>query len=78
MNIQINCNDNVDEYDLRYIYHNLKSLIKEYEEHKNDIKYKKYINGKSTYCKQLDNNILKTKMNIFMTCNGKTMYFKIR
>lgn len=43
MNIQINCNDNVDKYDLRYIYHNLKSLIKEYEEHKNDIQYKKYI-----------------------------------
>lgn len=31
MNIQINCKDNVTENELRYIYHNLESIIKKYE-----------------------------------------------
>lgn len=31
MNIQINCKDNVTEDELRYIYHNLKSIIEKYK-----------------------------------------------
>ena len=31
MNIQINCKDNITEDELRYIYHNLKSIIEKYK-----------------------------------------------
>lgn len=77
MRIQINCSDNVSENSLRYIFHNLSNLIKEYRENKTNIKYLKYVNGRQTYYKEIQGNtFVKTK--ITMTCTGKTMYFKIK
>ena len=77
MRIQINCSDNVSENSLRYIFHNLSNLIKEYRENKTNIKYLKYVNGRQTYYKEIHGNtFVKTK--ITMTCTGKTMYFKIK
>lgn len=77
MKIQINCSDNVLENSLRYIFHNLSNLIKEYRENKTNIRYLKYVNGKQIYCKEIQGNtFIKTK--ITMTCTGKTMYFKIK
>lgn len=77
MNIQINCSDKVEEDNLRYIWHNLPRLIKEYEENKNDSFSKKYINGRLVYYKHLRGTMMMST-NIDMTCNGKTMYFKLR
>lgn len=31
MNVQINCKDNITEDELRYIYHNLESIIEKYK-----------------------------------------------
>lgn len=77
MRIQINCSDNVSENSLRYIFHNLSNLIKEYRENKTNIKYLKYVNGRQTYYKEIQGNtFVKTK--ITMTCTGKTMYFRIK
>lgn len=77
MNIQINCTDNVSENSLRYIFHNLSNLIKEYKENKTNIRYLKYVDGKQTYYREIQGNMfIKTK--IIMTCTGRTMYFKIQ
>lgn len=77
MRIQINCSDNISENSLRYIFHNLSNLIKEYRENKTNIRYLKYVNGRQTYFKEIQGNtFVKTK--ITMTCTGKTMYFKIK
>lgn len=76
MNIQINCNENVSENDLRYIYYNLKGYIKKYEETKNDSSYYKYTNWNRYWeIHGLGNMLVKPKIRI--RCNGKTMYFKI-
>lgn len=76
MNIQINCKDNVEESDLRIIYYNLKDVLKDYEETKNDYYSRKIINGKYTWYRHLSGSFL-VKSNIDVTCNGKTMFFKI-
>lgn len=77
MKIQINCDENVREDDLRYIYYNKDSLIKEYEQNKKDAFSYKYINGKKTYYKHLSGSFM-VRTKIDMTCNGRTMYFKIK
>ena len=77
MNIQINCDDNVREDELRYIYYNKDNLIEEYKLNKNDALMHKYINGKRVYYKHLSGSFM-VGTNIDMTCNGRTMYFKIR
>lgn len=77
MNIQINCKDNVSENDLRFIFHNLKNYIKEYEDTKNDSFHYKYINGTRKWYKHLKGNfMMKTKIDLI--ANDKTMYFKIK
>ena len=78
MNIQINCKDKVREDDLRYIYYNLPNLIAEYEENKKDKSSScyKYIKGKWTYYKHLKGSFM-VGTNIDMTCNGRTMFFKV-
>jgi len=77
MNIQINCTKDVEENDLLYIYHNIPLLIKEYQENKDTMVHYKYINGKKTYYRQIKGSAF-VNVNIDMTCNGRTMYFKIR
>ncbi|MCI8621341.1 MAG: hypothetical protein HFJ50_06435 [Clostridia bacterium] len=77
MKIQINCDSNVSEDDLRYIYYNKDRLIEEYELNKKDAFFYKYINGKRTYYKHLKGSFM-VSTNIDMTCNGRTMYFKIK
>ena len=77
MNIQINCKGNVDKNHLLYIYYNLQNWINQYKE---DEKYKnnyKYINGKRRYYRKLTGN-WSISTNIEMTCNGRTMFFKIK
>lgn len=77
MNIQINCKDNVDKDYLLYIYYNLQDWINQYKE---DEKYKnnyKYINGQRRYYRKLTGN-WSISTNIEMTCNGRTMFFKIK
>lgn len=46
MNIQINAKNNITEDELRYIYHNLKDLVKEYE---NSWEYDRYKQGNQLY-----------------------------
>ena len=76
MNVQINCKDNVREEDLRYIYHNLEYIKKEYEEDKKGIFHSKYINGKYRWFKQLKgNSFVKVKINCIAT--ERTLYFKV-
>lgn len=76
MNIQINCNENVSENDLRYIYYNLKDYIKLYEENKNNSLYLKYgCGGRHWEFETKGNFMMKPKITI--RCNGKTMYFKV-
>lgn len=77
MNIQINCKDNVSENDLRFIFHNLKNYIKEYEDTKNDSFHYKYINGTRKWHKNIKGNFM-MKTNIDLIANDKTMYFKIK
>lgn len=45
MNIQINAKDDITEDELRYVYYNLQSIIKEYENSREYKYYKEY--GKS-------------------------------
>ena len=47
MNIQINCKDDVTENELRYIYHNLESIISKY---KNSWEYKMCIRDSNNTC----------------------------
>ena len=76
MNIQINCKDNVREEDLRYIFHNLPNIIKEYEEDKNGIFHSTYKNGQRKWYKKLKGNMMmSTNIDCFITT--KTIYFKI-
>lgn len=76
MNIQINCNENVSEEDLRYIYHNLKNYIEKYENTKKNSLYYKYdSSGGHWEISALGNMFMKPKIKI--RCNGKTMYFRI-
>lgn len=77
MNIQINCKDNVDKDYLLYIYYNLPDWIEAYNKNKDNSSSYKYINGKRVYYRKFDGN-WSIKVNIEMTCNGKTMYFKIK
>ena len=76
MNIQINCNENITESELRYIYHNLKNYIQLYEETKNNYSYYKY-NGCSKHWEINSKGNFLYKPNIKIKCNGKTMYFKV-
>lgn len=76
MNIQINCKSNITDEDLTYIGYNLKNIIREYEETKNGFSHKKYVNGKAIWYKHLNGSWVLNE-NIDVTCNGKTMYFKI-
>lgn len=76
MNIQINCKDNVKKEDLIYICYNLEDVLKEYEETKNDYYHKKIINGKLIWYRHLGGSFM-IRNNIDVTCNGKTMFFKI-
>ncbi len=77
MKIQINCDENVKENDLLYILHNIPLLIKEYQENKDSLVHMKYINGKRIYYRQIKGNVF-VSVNIDMTCNGRTMYFKVK
>lgn len=52
MNIQINCKDDVTENELRYIYHNLESIISKY---KNSWEYRSNDKPKSIHGKNLFN-----------------------
>ena len=76
MNVQINCNENIDKNILTYIGYNLKDYIQEYKENKDNYSYQKFINGKRKYYKKLKGNLVMS-VDIDMTCNGKTMYFKV-
>ena len=76
MNIQINCESNVSEKDLTFIGHHLKRMLKEYEETKNNVMRKKYVNGRIVWYYHLSESFL-LKENVDVTCNGKTLYFKI-
>lgn len=76
MKIQINCNENIDMNILAYIGYNLKDYIREYKENKDNYSCQKFINGKRKYYKKITGNwALST--DIDMTCNGKTIYFKV-
>lgn len=77
MNVQINCKDNVSEDDLRYIYHNLQNIKKEYEEDKKGIYHNKYINGQRKWFKHCKGSMF-LKVNIDCIATEKTLYFKIR
>lgn len=77
MNIQINCKDNVSENDLRYIYHNLQNIKKEYEEDKNGIFHSKYINGKKKWFKSCKGSMM-SRVNIDCIATPKTLYFRIK
>ena len=76
MNIQINCKDNVSENDLRFIYHNLENIIKEYEEDKEGIYHSTYINGQKKWYKKLKGSMMMST-NIDCMITPKTIYFKI-
>ena len=76
MNIQINCKDTVKEDDLRYIFHNLEDIKKEYEEDKRGVFHKKYVNGKLRWFKQLKGNCF-MQPNIECIATERTLYFKI-
>lgn len=76
MNIQINCKDNVSENDLRFIYHNLENIKKEYEEDKEGIYHNTYINGQRKWYKKLKGSMMMST-NIDCTITPKTIYFKI-
>ena len=76
MNIQINCDENVQENDLRYIFYNLKNYIKKYQETENDSSYYKWNGYNKRWTLEAKGNTL-MKPQIIAYCNGKTMYFKI-
>lgn len=70
MNIQINCKDTVSEDALRYIFHNLDFYKKQYEDSWEFRANKNYkIKEKGNWA---------MTRNIDITCNKKTMYFKIK
>lgn len=77
MNIQINCTDNVDENDLRYIYYNLQDYIKKYQETWNDSNYLKFKGYNRIWTMNAGGSFM-IKPKIEIRCNGKTMYFKIK
>lgn len=77
MNIQINCKDNVSEDDLRYIYHNLQNIKKEYEEDKKGVFHSKYINGKRRWFKHCKGTFM-MKTDIDCIATERTLYFKIK
>ena len=77
MNIQINCKDNVKEDDLRYIYYQIPSVIKEYQETKNDSFHYKYINGQQKWFKHLKGTMMMST-NIDVIATQRTLYFKIK
>lgn len=76
MNIQINCTENVRKEDLTYIGYNLEDVLKEYEETKNDYYHKKWIKGKYIWYRHLSGGLM-INNSIDVTCNEKTMFFKI-